>query len=101
MNDIELIITDGDISEAKKLLPLSTSRFHQHTPACVAIGRHTDSCWYTVGSIMLMEERPPFRTCLVSPLLRAQLERFLENGEMEPGCFRVEADLAKGTENRS
>lgn len=95
MEDIQLIITEQDVREARRLSPSSTSRFHQHTPASMALGRLTDSHWYTVGSIMLMEERIPFRTCLISSPLRVQLEKFLEDGEMEPGCFQVEAEPTK------
>ena len=54
------------------------------TPASVALERVTGSKWKTVGALMLMEERAPFRFGIVPATVTPLLESFLLTGHMEP-----------------
>lgn len=96
MRDFRLEITEQDVKKAASLTGYSTSNFQQHTPACAAMERLTGSKWHTAAAMVLAEDRPPYRTCLLPSRLRDELQKFMQTGEMKPDCFTIEMDWGKG-----
>jgi hypothetical protein len=89
MGSVHFEITIQDIEMAESL----TQSAHRDslswpvvgpTPASVALERVTGSKWKTVGSLMVMEERAPFRFGVVPATITPLLESFLTTGQMEP-----------------